>query len=292
MNKKKFQVFSPAKINLFLHIGKKRKDHFHTISSLMFPLKTTGDILTFKPILSPNINVSLTLSKKIQTPLFKKLIPSSKNNLVWKAAHLFYKTTHLKPAIAIHIEKNIPFGAGLGGGSSNAAATLLTLNRLYKYPLSLKKLHALSTQLGSDVSFFLYQKSAFVSGKGDKIKLTLLKLKHWILLLNPRFTISTPWAYQRWDELTSSLETPAFRPSLTKKSRNAKNYWKNDFEKVVFPAYPILEKAKEILLKAGAHTARLTGSGSSLYGVFKSFKSAQKAAKEFKHWIYWIERGP
>lgn len=290
-------VFSPAKINLFLFIRNKRRDGFHNIESLMIPLKSVGDTLNFHTLSKKKISIKLSLSKKIRQKSFKSLIPTSKKNLVWKAASLFYKNTGLKPSLAIHIKKEIPLGAGLGGGSSNAAITLQTLNHLHAYPLSQKKLLTLSSQLGSDVPFFLSHAPAIIWGKGDKIKAVNFHPKGWILLLNPGFAIPTPWAYQKWDFRPSS-ETPAFRPSLTKNVENVKNYsffskeknWKNDFEKVIFPFFPLLEEAKKRLIETGAKVANLSGSGPSLYGIFNTLKAAQSAAKKFdkKTWESWI----
>ena len=276
---KSHKVFSPAKLNLSLFIGEKRKDSFHTIYSLMVPLKSFGDTLTF----------SQTQKKKIT--LHCNLFLPQKQNLIWKAADLFFKTARLTPSYSIRLQKNIPVGAGLGGGSSNAATTLSTLNKLYRSPLSFQELEKLALHLGSDVPFFLYAHPAYVSGRGEKIKPLHLPLKEWFLILNPGFSISTPWAYAQWDKANRAN-------SLTKRRGDVKKYtfflkkghWENDFEKVIFPAYPKLEEAKKILMTQGASSAGLSGSGPSLYGVFEKKKMAERAANYFNqhNWLTWI----
>ncbi len=250
----------------------------------MVPLKSLGDTLIF----SQTKQKKLTLHRPLKSTL------PQKQNLIWKAATLFFKTTGLTPSISIRVQKNIPLGAGLGGGSSNAATTLLTLNKLYGAPLSQKKLEELALHLGSDVPFFLYAHPAFVRGRGEKIKLLRLKLKEWFLVLNPGSPISTPWAYAQWDKANRVN-------SLTKKGGSVKNYkfflkrnhWENDFEKALFPLYPYLEEAKRTLVKLGAKKAALSGSGSSLYGMFKTRRMAEHAATYFekKSWLAWVTQG-
>ena len=245
----------------------------------MIPLKSLGDTLIF----------SKTEQKKIT--LLSTLGFPQKQNIVWKAADLFFKTTRLTPSHSIQIQKKIPLGAGLGGGSSNAATTLLALNKLYGSPLSFQVLKKLALQLGSDVPFFLYDKPAYVGGRGEKIKPLKLPLKEWFLVLNPGFPISTPWAYAKWDKANRAN-------SLTKKRGDVKNYtfflkkdhWENDFEKVIFPAYPRLEEAKQVLMTLGASSAGLSGSGPSLYGIFEKRNLAWKAAKYFdkQSWLVWV----
>ncbi len=258
----------------------------------MIPLHHIGDVVTFtipiQKISSPRIDLSISLDRSLSKRSFAKHLPKPKDNLVWKAAHLFFQKTKLSPHIKIHILKKIPLGAGLGGGSSNAAATLLTLNSLFGNPLTQKELLRLASQLGSDVSFFILEKPALIWGKGDQFKPVSLKLKKPILLLNPGFMIDTPWAYDEWDR--GGL-------SLTKKSGNVKNKtffsdeknWKNDFEKVIFPKFPILKKAKDTLIESGAVIASLSGSGPSIYGVFENLRQAKQAARKFDAtWIKWI----
>ena len=245
----------------------------------MVPLKSLGDILIF----SQTQQKKITLHSDVSLPL--------KQNLIWKAADLFFKTTHLTPSCSIRLQKKIPIGGGLGGGSSNAATTLLTLNKLYGSPLSFQRLKKIALKLGSDVPFFLCARSAYVSGRGERIKPFHLSLKEWFLVLNPGFSISTPWAYAQWDKANRAN-------SLTKRRGDVKKYtfflkkghWENDFEKVIFPAYPKLEEAKKILMTQGASSAGLSGSGPSLYGVFEKKKMAERAANYFNqhNWLTWI----
>lgn len=281
----------------------------------MILLKGLGDMLEFLAFPkhhSKGIIVHSFMGKALKSQLKSNIsnfpLPSQKKNLVWKAAHAFYKTSKIKPNIHIQLHKNVPFGSGLGSGSSNAAYTLMTLNQIHRYPLSQKKLVALASSLGSDIPFFLFKKAAFVFGQGEKIRRRAVSPKGWFLIINPGFQISTPWAYNRWDQLLLNPDR-----SLTKKKRNVTNgafeskevppaakEWmttkqkcKNDFEQVVYPAYPMLEKARNKLLEFKADIASLSGSGPSLFGVFKTRLSAQRAAAYFnqKKWLVWITQG-
>lgn len=254
-----------------------------------------GDTLRFIPKNKPTLTVKTVLHKKLNA--FK--IPEERKNLVWKAANLFYKQSRLLPRMHISLFKNSPIGGGLGSGSSNAATTLLTLNRFHNYPLSCSSLKRIAISLGSDIPFFLLQNSAWVSGKGNIICQSSFSLKGWLLLINPGFSISTPWAYRQWDKRA---------PSLTKKTNDVTNWksqfqlknwlankqeYKNDFEYVIYPKFPMLKIARHRLSIRGASVVSLSGSGPTLFGLFKKKHLAQQAARLFQRerWLVWITQG-
>lgn len=258
----------------------------------MVPLRSFGDELQFELTSSKGIILESTLGNKF----FKLPLPN--NNLIWKAAEVFYASVQMEPAIKIRLTKNIPIGGGLGGGSSNAATTLLALNKLRQYPLSSKKLMEIGSKLGSDVPFFVHGKCSFVSGRGEKIAPAPFSPSGWFVILNPRFSIETKWAYDRFDQLNSLTN----QPGNVKKNRffsgfktweAMKEFCENDFKKVIYPAYPLLEKANQKLIALGAKAASLSGSGPSLFGVFETESEAKKAAAAFgeRRWLTWVSKG-
>lgn len=292
MNSSVYTQVSPAKLNLFLKIGKKTKNGRHTIASLMMPLRDLNDKFTFIKTTKANLELSFTLSKALKKCVQREQVPGMKQNLIYKAAHLFYEKTRLMPRVKMLVQKKIPLGGGLGGGSSNAAVTLQLLNRMHRQPLSILQLRRLANRLGSDVSFFLEEKPQIVFGTGEKTKLVLWERGGYFLLVNPKFAIDTTWAYEQWDRSVVSL---------TKKMWNVRNdelffdfeNFENDFEKVIFPVYPNLKEAKEMLIWAGAKFACLSGSGATVFGWFEKKETAVHAQKLFSgsKWLSWISRG-
>ena len=238
-------------------------------------MKNLGDTLCLTT--QKKFSLTTLLSPKLKS---KKIfhLPSDKNNLVWKAADLFFSTTHLPPSGHLILYKNAPFGAGLGSGSSNAATTLKLLNQWHYNPLTDVQLQRLCGKLGSDVPFFLHPSPAWVSGKGEIIEPFPISFQGWWLLINPGFMISTPWAYRQ----------------LTKKSRDVtKPEYKNSFEEVIYLKYPMLKQAKQTLLKNGAQLASLSGSGPTLFGLFQRKRLAHNTASLFqkKGWLTWVSQG-
>lgn len=254
----------------------------------MIPLRSLGDELQFELSSSDNIILESKLNRYLRP----------KDNLIWRAAESFYQAAKIEPSVKIKLIKKIPLGAGLGGGSSNAATTLMALNWLYKKPLSEKKLITLGSQLGSDIPFFFCQKSAFVEGRGEKVVSAPFSPSGWFVVINPGFSIETRSAYRRWEELVSltkyrgNVRKNRFF-SICKNWEAMKEFCENDFQKVIYPAYPILEKAHKKLIRLGADSASLSGSGPSLFGIFQRKDAAKKAAHYFvtKKWLAWVTEG-
>ena len=281
---KKCVIEAPCKINLHLELGEKREDGFHKLESLFVPL-SLSDTIRVKCL---NEAGDCRLSVDWEGP---KEDINHGDNLVFKAATLFRRQTGFKNALEIHLYKRIPAGAGLGGGSSDAASTLLALNYLAKTGLSPEELMEMAAILGSDVPFFLFGGAARVSGRGERvfcIKSGRLK-DLWVLIVKPPFSIDTAFAYRLLDEAREREPL-----SLSRKGMGAKNFeecldedprsWPfyNDFLPVFPEAYrlkifSILEK----LDKCGASFKGLSGAGSACFGVFTEKEAGEAAAKEF-----------
>ncbi len=259
---KTITISAPAKVNLGLWVGRRRPDGYHDIVTTMVPLE-----------LSDTIEITRAPSGiRLKTTGINLHLPEEKN-LAYRAAELFFSVTGISAGCVIKITKRIPPGAGLGGGSSDAAAVLKGLNRLLDNPLAPAALKQLGMQLGSDVPFFIKSAPAVARGRGERIRPVKIPRLNLILLV-PGFGISTPWAYHQIDRLRRKLTACPISPKiLTLKLRRkelagvaAQLY--NSFEPVVFRRYPQLAQAKKVLLASGACAASLSGSGSTVYGLF------------------------
>lgn len=265
---------APAKINLFLKIiGKDEKDGYHFINSLFDPV-TLYDRLDFKIVNKNGIFISDKL---------KKLKIKKEKNLIYKAAKLIYELKNIKKGIKINFYKNIPDGSGLGGGSSDAAITLIALNKIFNLNLTKKKLVELAKNLGSDVPFFIYGKRAYVTGKGDCIKPVSNKKKYWYVIVVPKLKISTKDAYNWYDKQMKNILTNNENFNII--NNNVLIY--NDFEKIMLKKFNVLKEIKDKLLNYSNNgKVSLSGSGSSIFALFETkkeaiscFKTARKKLK-------------
>lgn len=246
-----------AKVNLGLQVIGKRNDGYYNIHTIMQKIDFY-DELTF------------TLNRKgIQFSANSP--PHGKDNICYKAANLFLNATGTEGGVYIKLKKKIWIGGGLGGGSSDAASTLLGLNKLFGTPLNLQELYGLALSLGSDVPFFLNGSIAEVRGRGEIISsLKPLAFRPNLILVYPKIPISTSWAYENIENhLTKelcSLKILLEAISDSDLNRVANNLY-NDFEKIVMIDYPILKKIKKRLYSLGALGVSLSGSGSCIYGI-------------------------
>lgn len=253
-------VFPNAKINIGLYITEKRTDGFHNIETVFLPIPKLCDILEAIPL--PNQIAPLSFSQRGFA-----VDGDSSSNLCVKAYNLFIKNRKL-PKMAIHLHKQIPLGAGLGGGSSDGAFTLNLLNQLSEEPIPQTDLFSLALELGSDCPFFLANTPCFGSSRGEILEPIDLKLSgSFIVLVNPGIHVHTGKAY--------SQSTPQPAPyNLKLIERTPIEKWKylvtNDFEKVVFPAHPKIKKVKDELYRLGAVYSSMSGSGSTVFGIFKN----------------------
>jgi len=246
------QVLAPAKINLSLKILRRREDGFHEIETLIAPIS-----------LADKIDIERQ-SRWIDLSCDDPTVPSGDENLVVRAAKAFFEKTKISGGVGIKLQKKIPHGAGLGGGSSDAAATLRTLNQLFETKLSREELAKLGSTIGSDVSFFLFESAAICKGRGEIVSPTKLKKKLSILLLKPAFSVSSAWAYSRWQE---SKEVPGI--SYQPQNLDGQSFV-NDLERPVFEKFIFLAQLKTWLLKQGDVGASLmSGSGSTVFAVLR-----------------------
>jgi 4-diphosphocytidyl-2-C-methyl-D-erythritol kinase len=257
------QLYAPAKINLSFEIKGRREDGFHEIETLMAPI-SLSDRLTIE---------RNSDHEAIQFSCDDPSLPDGEDNLVVRAARLFQKATGITAGIKITLVKNIPHGAGLGGGSSDAASTLLGLNQLFGTHLEQKDLIALAAEIGSDVPFFIAGSAAICRGRGELVQPTTLPGTFTVLLLKPDFGVPTPWAYERWK---NSRELPgvSYAPQEVSGAR-----FVNDLERPVFEKFILLGYLKTWLCRqpeVGA--ALMSGSGSTVFAVMRKDAAAEKLA--------------
>jgi 4-diphosphocytidyl-2-C-methyl-D-erythritol kinase len=256
------QVLAPAKINLSLKILGRRTDGFHEIETLIVPISLCDEIKIAKQ------------ARGIDFQCDEPSVPKGDENLVVRAAKAFFEQTQQKGGVAIELQKKIPHGAGLGGGSSDAAATLLALNQIFEMKLSREELAKLGSTIGSDVPFFLFGSAAMCKGRGEIVAPVKLKEKLSILLLKPDFGVSTSWAYSRWQESRAI-------PSVSYAAQEfAGQTFVNDLERPVFEKFVFLAELKMWLLKqAEIGAALMSGSGSTMFAVMRQGADVDVVAK-------------
>jgi 4-diphosphocytidyl-2-C-methyl-D-erythritol kinase len=274
---------SPAKVNLRLEILKKREDGYHELRSV-FQKISLHDTLHF----------SLKKEKGIFIVADHPKLPLGKKNLVYKAVQSMFKVCDYRGGVHIEIEKKIPLGAGLGGGSSNAATTLMALNRLLEMNLSQKELMEVGLGIGADVPFFFLKGAAIGSGIGERLKKEELP-SLWYVLIYPNFEVSTRWAYQHFVLTNQQFHFNLHR--FLKTPEGISRILLNHLEEVVSKRYPQISLMKEYLLSAGALGALMTGSGPTVFGLFPEAKSAGGAYAKIKKlvgrkgWVVFKARG-
>ena len=260
------RVKAPAKLNLRLKVTGRRPDGYHELVSLMVPVDLF-DLLELRVIRERRIELS---SEGFQ-------VPTDENNLAYQAAFSFFAEAGIRQGVAIKLTKNIPVAAGLGGGSSDAAATLMALNKIWSQPLTLSQLHTIAVQLGADVPFFLYGEPSLATGIGDVLEPLKKWPKFWYVIVSPPIQVSTSWVYGalkleltrgEYDYIVKFLKNDPFTVSAI---------LENDLEEVTSTRFPIIETIKAFLLNAGAKGALMTGSGPSVFGVFSSLNQALSA---------------
>lgn len=258
---------APAKINLALDVIRKREDNYHDLQMVM----TTIDLYD-------RIHISKLEENKIIIDSNKHFLPNDKRNLVYKAAMIMKEKYNIKTGFKIFIDKNIPIAAGLAGGSSDAAATIRGINKMMKLNLSLTKMISIGIEIGSDVPFCIYNKTALVAGKGDLITPLGKMLKCWVVLVKPLFGVSTQEIFDHIDLAT--IKHPSVKDVI--KSIETKDYrllcqsLGNSLEDITIQKYPEVDYIKQTLVKLGADGVLMSGSGPTVYGLVLNERKAKK----------------
>ncbi|MCC6542965.1 MAG: 4-(cytidine 5'-diphospho)-2-C-methyl-D-erythritol kinase [Nitrospirae bacterium] len=300
------KIKTPAKINLLLHIKGKRSDGYHDIVTVMQAVDLFDELF-------------IDEADQLEIICNSPEVPSDENNLIYKAAVKLREFTRTNKGARINLKKNIPVAAGLGGGSSDAAAAISGLNLLWGLGLSKETLHSLGCEIGSDVPFFLGGPTAAGFGRGDELIHLLNETDFWYLLVNPGILISTAWVYSHVDTTSENVRCdispreidnwigPLVNPNLelTKEEVHIKIFvpdgfrldgnkiWLfpyNDLEGVVIRRYPVIKKIKDEMVASGAINALMSGSGSSVFGIFRDRESVERARRNMQHyeWRTWI----
>jgi 4-diphosphocytidyl-2-C-methyl-D-erythritol kinase len=262
-------VFPNAKINIGLNIIQKRPDGFHDIESCFYPVGWSDALEVIR-------------SDEFSFHSDGTSIPGNASDNLCIKAYQMLAADYQIPPVQIYLLKAIPIGAGLGGGSSDAAFMIATLNELFDLKISLQKQQDYARRLGSDCAFFIENKPVFCYQKGDQFENIDLMLKgKWIVMVNPGIHISTVEAYAGIKPHLPELD---LRTLLKRPLHQWKDDIKNDFEATLFPKYPLLKNIKEMLYHLGASYVSMSGSGSTLYGIFESETDLHAHFQRFKVW--------
>lgn len=263
-----------AKINLGLDVLGKREDGYHEVRMIMQTIRMY-DQLDMRKSVEPGIHLTTN----------KKYIPVDENNLVWRAAKLMMDTCGIIEGVSIHLHKVIPVAAGMAGGSSDAAATLVGMNRLFHCGLSKEKLMELGVQIGADVPYCVLRGTALAEGIGEKLTVLPPMPDCWILIGKPGISVSTKYVYTTLD-----LNTDTVHPDIDgmKKALEDGNLYGitermgNVLQDVTIPAYPEVERIKEQMKTLGAVNAMMSGSGLTVFGIFDNEEKAQEACQKLR----------
>jgi len=288
-----FTIKTPAKINLYLDVLNKREDGYHNILSLM-TMVGLYDRLTFSEIRS-GIRLSVNSAKGVTSIK----VPEDHTNLVFRVAELVLqeispRRREVRPlrgvtplaGVSIHLDKRIPVAAGLGGGSSDAAATLIGLNRLWSLQWSHERLTELAAQLGSDVPFFLHGPTAWVSGKGEQIQYAAPPQYRWAVLVCLPIAVSTASVYQQFSDdcLTRNRAGVSISTKLATEKiiHHYNNQPYNRLAHITEKAFPVIRKVKKALRESGGEFVLMSGSGPTVFALFQEREQADKAVAEIK----------
>ncbi|MEW6614828.1 MAG: 4-(cytidine 5'-diphospho)-2-C-methyl-D-erythritol kinase [Thermodesulfobacteriota bacterium] len=266
------KLLSPAKVNLRLDVLSKRNDGYHEIRTVMQRIGICDEL-----------EISLR-RRDIDILSDSRDVPQNIENIAYRAAKSILDRFKIDVGVRVFIKKKIPIAAGLGGGSSNAATTLIGLNRLLKLGLTRKELIKMGTLLGADVPFFIFEKPALATGIGDRLQRIKLPSPIWMVLVNPKIQVSTSWAYKNLNlniGLTKKKNNISILPPVAQLS-DVVNFLHNDLEDVTVKRYPEIQMIKEELIGKGAEGALMSGSGPSVFGIFSNRERAEKAFDQLR----------
>lgn len=258
-----------AKINLGLQIIAKREDGYHDIQTVLHPVNLFDTI----ELEASGNNIVIESSDPN--------LPVDESNLCWKAADALRREANVASGVKILIDKSIPIGAGLGGGSSDAALVLRELPGIWNLKITEERLRNIAVSLGSDVPYFLRSGTAFATGRGDVLEYFDLSLPDWIVIVYPDIHITSKWAYEHFAPKLQSEHVDLRR--LLVENVNRPRVWvdklKNDFEGLVFQTHEAVRQTKEALYAGGADFALMSGSGSAVFGLFQNEQPARDIVK-------------
>jgi len=267
VNSSPFKIQAPAKLNVRLKVTGRRADGYHELVSIMVPVS-----------LFDSLEVTVTDPGRIHLTSCGFSVPEDESNLVVRAAASFLARADIETGLDLRLTKRIPVAAGMGGGSSDAAATLLVLNAMWAGALSPQALHDLGSQIGADVPFFLHGKPALARGIGDNLD-PIGEWPEWCyVIVVPPFQIATSRVYRDFQLKKLTRDELLFiKTILDHDTANISEILENDLETVTSASFPIIDTIKKALIEAGAEGALMTGSGPSVFGVFRSLKEAESA---------------
>lgn len=268
------RLLAPAKVNLTLRVLGRRTDGYHDIESLVQKI-SIYDRITLSDRDEPGIHLTCS----------DPSLSTGPDNLAHLAAQLLMEGSPTREkGISIHLDKTIPHGAGLGGGSSDAASVLMGLNTLWKLSRTREELAALAQEIGSDVPLFLHPSPSLITGRGEKVEPSPILINATYVVVFPGFSVSTQWAYSNF-RLTKEPDKYTLS-GLYRTEREAlpPDHWQtllvNDLEEAVTTRHPEIVRCKEDLLRAGASASLMSGSGSTVFGLFENRQTAEKAAAQ------------
>lgn len=264
---KKLELKAPAKVNYRLDVLRRRPDGYHDLRMIMQRVDLCDDV-----------EIALSDQPGIRVVCGRAGVPDGPNNIAWRAADALLAISGREVGIDISIVKRIPVAAGLGGGSSDAATVLMGVNELLELGLSDQRLMEIGVKLGADVPFFIFKKTALAEGIGNELTALDRVPPLWVVLVNPGIHVSTAWVYQNLQLTTKG--------DLANVSRSFGGLdevcavLSNDLEPVTCARFPLVAQIKEMLLAAGARGSLMSGSGSTVFGLFGDEQAARRAAQE------------
>lgn len=263
-----------AKINIGLNIISRRVDKYHNIETILQQIDL-HDLVS----ITANSNARTTVRSN------NSKVPEDEKNICYQAVKLMQQATGIREGVTIEIEKRIPVAAGLGGGSSNAASVIKGLQQLWSVRLDDQAMTSIAMKLGADVLFFLSGGSAFASGAGETLTPIILRNQFICVLIYPNIEISTTWAYRNFNFSLTKIKKSVKLAHFFSNDNNLcqiKNLISNDLEGVVFQHYPMLDEIKDFFYTKGAFYAAMSGSGSTIYGLFPGFEGAVGVMKSLQ----------
>jgi 4-diphosphocytidyl-2-C-methyl-D-erythritol kinase len=263
------ELLSPAKVNLRLEVLRKRGDGYHEIRTILQRIS-----------LCDRLRISLKRREGISIITDSARLPVDEGNLAYQAASCLLEEAETKAGMELHIQKKIPISSGLGGGSSDAASTLMGLNRILKLNFSKGRLMEIGARIGADIPFFILENTAMATGIGEKLQPFDIRPHIWLVLVNPGWEVSTRWAYEGLNftltKRSIHIKLPPFFSDIGQVAR----ILHNDLESVTIAAYPEIDGIKAELISQGALGSLMTGSGPTVFGLFSHNKEAESAYRK------------